>query len=190
MACSKKLQLHVKSFQEFWTTDFEFISPDNQAVCALCCQNVVCRTLSTKRHFETKHEKSIKDDAEKIECLKKAVSRYDKQNNTFKKVIRSTNQTIEDSYRVAEGTVRHGKPFTDEVFVKVAFLSCGEVLFDDLTNKCIIISRIKDMLVSPRTVERHITNISTDATEQQTVALKAANVFSVAPDKSIDINDN
>ena len=33
--------------------------------------------------------------------------------------------------------------------------------------------------------------MSTDVvTEQQTVALKAANVFSVALDKSIDINDN
>ena len=43
---------------------------------------------------------------------------------------------------------------------------------------------------SPRTVERDIMNMSSDATEQQTVALKAANVFSIAPDKSIDINDN
>ena len=33
-------------------------------------------------------------------------------------------------------------------------------------------------------------NMSTDVTEQQTVTLKAANVFSVALDESIDINDN
>ena len=32
--------------------------------------------------------------------------------------------------------------------------------------------------------------MSTDVTEQQTVVLKAANVFSVALDKSLDINDN
>ena len=64
------------------------------------------------------------------------------------------------------------------------------MLFDDLPNKCTIIFRIKDMPVSSRTEERRITNMSTDVTGQQTVALKAANVFSVALDESIDIKDN
>ena len=32
--------------------------------------------------------------------------------------------------------------------------------------------------------------MSTDVTEQQTIVLKAANVFSVALDKSLDTNDN
>ena len=37
------------------------------------------------------------------------------------------------------------------------------------------------MPVSPRTVERRITDMATNVTEQQTAALKAANVFSIAP---------
>ena len=37
------------------------------------------------------------------------------------------------------------------------------------------------MPVSSRTVERPITDMATDVTEQQTAALKAANVLSVAP---------
>ena len=65
--------------------------------------------------------------------------------------------------------------------MKEAFVSCAEVLFDDLPNKCTLISRIKDMPVSPRTVEGRITDIASDVTEQQTATLKAANVFSVAP---------
>ena len=56
------------------------------------------------------------------------------------------------------------------MFVKKASVNCTEVLFDDLPNKCIIISRIKDMPISPRTVERRIVDIATDVTEQQTVA--------------------
>ena len=56
---------------------FGFVSRDDLAVYALCCQNVVCRTTSIKQHFETKHEKSFKDEAEKIESLKKAISRYE-----------------------------------------------------------------------------------------------------------------
>ena len=175
---------------EFWTTDFGFVSRYNQAVCGLYCQKVVCLTLGIKRHFEAKHEKSIMKDAENIEFLKKAVFRYDKQSSIFKKVIRNTNQTIEGSYKVPEVIAKHGRPFTDGIFAKEAFLSCAEVLFDDVPNKCIIVFRIKDIPVSPRTEERRITNMSTDVTEQQTVASKAANVFSVALDKSVDIKDN
>uniref|UniRef100_H2Z3U0 DUF4371 domain-containing protein n=1 Tax=Ciona savignyi TaxID=51511 RepID=H2Z3U0_CIOSA len=142
-----------RSFQESWTSYFGFVSRDERAVCALCCQSVVCRTSSIKRHFETKHEKSFKDDAEKRESLKKA-------------------------------------SFTDGVFVKEAFLGCAEVLFGDLPNKSTIISRIKDLPVSARTVERRITDMATDITEQQSAALKAAEVFSVALDESVDINDS
>ena len=76
------------------------------------------------------------------------------------------------------------------MFVKEAFLSYAEVLFDDLPKKCAIISRIKDMPVSPWTVEGRITDMATDVTRQPTVALKAANVFSIGLDKSIDMNDN
>ena len=75
-------------------------------------------------------------------------------------------------------------------FVKEAVLKCAEALFDNLPNKCTIISRVKNMPISPRTVERRTTNMATDVTEQQTVALKGTNVFSVALDESIDIYDN
>ena len=158
-------------------------------MCALCSQNVVCQTSSI-RHFETKHERSFKDDVGKIESLKKAVSRYEKQSSIFKKVIRSTNRTIEGSYKVAEVITKNGKPFTDGMFVKKAFLNFAKVMFGDLPNKCTLISRIKDMPMSSRTVERRITDMVTDMTKQQTVALEGANVFSVALDESIDTSDN
>ena len=83
MAACKRLKLDVRSFQESSTTDFGFIFQDDRAVCVLCCQNSVCRTSSIKWHFETKHEKSFKDNAEKIELLKKTVSRYEKAKQHF-----------------------------------------------------------------------------------------------------------
>ena len=76
------------------------------------------------------------------------------------------------------------------MFVNQAFLSCADVLFDDLPNKCSVISRIKDTPISSRTEERRITNMSTNVTEQQTAALKAGNAFMVALDESIDIKNN
>ena len=151
----------------------------------LCCQNIVCRTPSIK-HFETKHEKSFKDDAENIKSLKKVVSRYEKQSRIFKKVISEANRTTESSYKAAKCIAQHGKPFTDEVFIKEGFLRYPDVLFDDLPDKSTIISRTQDMPVFARTIERRITDIARDVNEQQTIALKPANVFSVALDESTD----
>ena len=46
------------------------------------------------------------------------------------------------------------------------------------------------MPVSPRTVEGLISDMTTDVTTQLTVALKAANVFSICLHESIDTKDN
>ena len=46
------------------------------------------------------------------------------------------------------------------------------------------------MPVSSRTEERLMKDMATDVTELLTVALKAANVFSVALDESRDVNNN
>ena len=105
-------------------------------------------------------------------------------------MISGANRTTESSYKAAESIAQHGKPFTDGVFIKEAFLSCADVLFDDLPNKSTIISRIQDMPVSARTIERRIIDIAKDVNKQQTIAIKTANVFSLALDESIDINDN
>ena len=46
------------------------------------------------------------------------------------------------------------------------------------------------MPVSAQTIDVHITDIAKDVNKQQTIALKTANVFSVALGESIDTNDN
>lgn len=189
MATAKKVKLDVRSFQSSWTNDFGFIQQNDRAVCALCCENVVCRTSSVKRHFETKHEKTFKDSADKAEAIKKAVSRYGKQSNVFKNLSASKSNETEASYKLALCIAKHGKPFTDGDFIKAAFLECSEILFDGITNKHVIISRIKDMPVSARTVERRISEMADNVTQQQTVALTITPVFSVALDESVDIND-
>ena len=105
-------------------------------------------------------------------------------------MICSTNQTIRDSNKVAGGIAKHGKLFNNGVFAKEAFLNYAEVLFDDSPNKCTIILGIKDMPLSPRTVDGGITDMTTDVTKHPSVALKAANFFIIGLDESIDMNDN
>ena len=104
-------------------------------MCTLCCENVVCRTSSVKRHFETKHEKTFKDQADKVESIKRAVSRYEKQASSFKVFTTAKDHGTEASYRIAYCIAKHGKPFTDGEFIKEAFLSCSDALFESLPNK-------------------------------------------------------
>ena len=105
-------------------------------------------------------------------------------------MIFGANRTTESSYKAAECIAQHGKPFTNGVFIKETFLNCADVLFGGLPNRSIIILRIQNMRVSARTIERHITDVAKDVNKQRAISLKTANVFSVALDKSIDINDN
>ena len=117
IAARKRVKLEVRSFQKSWTTDFDFVPRDDRGVCVLCCQSIVCQTSSIKRHFETKHQKFFKDDAEKIGSLKKALSRYEKQSSIFNKVISGANRTTKSSYKAAECIAQHGKLFTDRVCI-------------------------------------------------------------------------
>ena len=56
---NKKLKLSSSSsrgFQNWWTEEYGMICSDDKAVCVVCCNKVVCRTSSVKRHFETNHK--------------------------------------------------------------------------------------------------------------------------------------
>ncbi|XP_069981676.1 general transcription factor II-I repeat domain-containing protein 2A-like [Penaeus vannamei] len=117
------------------------------------------------------------------------LSRYEKQSNVFKNLSTSKNNANEASYKLALCIAKHGKPFTDGDFIKAAFLECSEVLFDGMSNRHMVISRIKDMSISATTVERRISEMAANVSEQQPAALTNATVFSVALDKSVDIND-
>ncbi|XP_074847014.1 general transcription factor II-I repeat domain-containing protein 2A-like isoform X1 [Carettochelys insculpta] len=184
MAFCKKAKLDVRSFRPSWTEEYGFVQHEDRAVCALCCESVVCRTSSVQRHFQTKHERHFTDEVSKAESIKQAIVRFEKQSN----VLANKNQAIEGSYKIAHCIVKHGKPFTDGYYIKEAFLSCSDVLFNDLPNKDTVISRIKDLPLSAGSVERCIGEMAENINKQQMVALKDAAVFSVAL-KCVDIND-
>ncbi|KAG9259865.1 general transcription factor II-I repeat domain-containing protein 2-like [Astyanax mexicanus] len=179
----------ARAFQPSWTEDYGFVYVKDRAVCTLCYDNVVCRTSSIKRHFETKHDKTYKDPAERAEAVKRAVARYGKQSSSLKVFVNSQGHVTEASYNLASCIAKHGKPFTDGEYVKEAFLSCAETLFDDLPNKDTVKTRIKDMPTSARTVQRRINEMAVDVRAQQTKGLTDASVFSLALDESVDVND-
>ena len=116
------------------------------------------------------------------EALKKLVP----QSSSLKK---SRLQSTESSYKVAECIVSRGKPFTDGDFMKEVRINCSEVLFKELPNRNIILSRIKNLPVSAQTVERRVEDMAADVKMRLAAALQSVNTFSVAVDESMDIND-
>ena len=72
---------------------------------------------------------------------------------------------------------------------KKLFLKSAEILFGDLPNKEIIVSRITAIPVSARSVERRITDLAKNVTTKQIIGLKQAQAFSVALDESTDLDD-
>jgi hypothetical protein len=75
----KRQKLDIRSFQDFWTNEDGFIQKTVRAVCAVCCETVVCRTASVQRHHQTKHQSMFKNSEEKCEAIKRAVSGYKKK---------------------------------------------------------------------------------------------------------------
>lgn len=46
-------------FQPFQTDKFQFIQNEAHAVCAVCCESVVCHTSRVQWHFQMKHKKTL-----------------------------------------------------------------------------------------------------------------------------------
>jgi len=72
----KRQKLDIRLFQDFWTNEYGFIQQKDHAVCALCCEIVVCRTSSVQRPYQTKHQSMFKNSEETSEAIKRAVSGY------------------------------------------------------------------------------------------------------------------
>ena len=83
MSSAKKNKADVHSFNDSWTKEYGFVLLKDCSVCVLSCITVVCRTLNVQRHFQTRHEKSFKDEADKAEEIKRTMSRYERQSSVF-----------------------------------------------------------------------------------------------------------
>ena len=62
-----------------WSEEWGFVLQRDHVPCTLGLDRVVCWTsFSIKHHFETKHGKAFKGEADKAELIKRGVSRYGK----------------------------------------------------------------------------------------------------------------
>ena len=81
----------------------------------------------------------------------------------------------------------HAKPLSDGAYIKKAFKTCSEMLFEDFPNKTDILKRIDELLVARNTVKDRIIAMNQDGTDQLLINLRNAGMFSICLDESTDV---
>ena len=180
----------VRVFQKYRTEKFGVIKKDNKALCIFGFETVVCRTSSVKRHFESVHNNiSNKTEEEKRELISSTFSKTKKQADNFMNFIsgRSSSNLVTAGFAFSKVIAQHGKPFSDEDYIKEAWLECAPFLLDNFSEKEKIIQRIKDLSLSRKTVKDRILKLKSDTTKQLTQDLSSCKFFSICIDESTKI---
>ena len=83
----------------------------------------------------------------------------------------------------------HEKPLFD-AYIKEAFKTCSEMLFEDFPNKTDILKRIDELPVARNTVKDRIIAMNQDVTDQILIDLRNAELFSICLDESTDVTSS
>ncbi|GFQ98186.1 uncharacterized protein TNCT_312181 [Trichonephila clavata] len=164
-----------------------------QNVCYICHASVALpKKGNVERHFKTMHGSFDTDFPLKSELRKQKLKEFrlrliGQQScfikpNTLSKAatVVSLRVSLSMSLRVSHALAKHKKPFAGgEMIKKKAFLEASDSLFDSFKNKNEIISAIKDIQLSRRTVTRRIEMMNSDLADQLTKDITNCICFSL-----------
>lgn len=181
-------------FNEEWEEQFFFKMISNKCVCYICHASVALPKKSNiERHFKTVHGSFDKDFPLKSELRKQKLKEYKlqltgQQSHFIKPIVISKAATVA-SFRVSQILAKHKKPFSDGEMIREALIEASDSLFESFKNKNEIMSAIKDVQLSRRTVTRRIEMMNLDLVEQMTEDINNSICFSLQFDESTDIID-
>ena len=157
----------------------------------MCKKLIIARFYSINCHFESNHNAlcSMKKD-EKFEVIQRKVKQYKQQTRSFKKIFKPKNNISAASFQVSCTMALHGKPLSDGVYIKEAFKTCSEMLFEDFPNKTDILKRIDELPVARNTVKDRIIAINQDVTDQLLIDLRSAGIFLICWHESTDVTSS
>ncbi|XP_065664734.1 general transcription factor II-I repeat domain-containing protein 2B-like [Hydra vulgaris] len=140
-----------------WPEKYADIESDGNPLCLICSVKLQKnKSSNVERHFEGKHKEFAQNYLEG-ECRKKAINELQRkqliQQNCFSNYIHSGSTTTEASFALSFQIAKAGKPFTNDL----------------------ILSKIKDIPLSARTVKERILNIAEEVSNMKIENIKRLN---------------
>nr|CAI5857681.1 unnamed protein product [Callosobruchus analis] len=181
----RKIETEGRLFNSEWTNKYFFIKFEKKYICLICRETVgVAKEYNMRRHFETKHIKiSTLDESQRVLKLKELQRKLTGEQNIFEKFTRRADTATLVSYKVAREIAATSRPFTDGDFVKKCLLISIESIYPDEKQE------VENISLSRMTIQRRISDISTDLFEQLKIKATDFAYFSIAIDESTDIKD-
>nr|CAI5833287.1 unnamed protein product [Callosobruchus analis] len=181
----RKIESEGRLFNSEWTNKYFFIEFEKKYICLICRETVaVAKEYNMRRHFETKHIKiSTSDESQRVLELKELQRKLTGEQNIFEKFTRRADTATLVSYKVAREIAATSRPFTDGDFVKKCLLISIESICPDKKQE------VENISLSRMTIQRRISDISTDLFEQLKIKATDFAYFSIAIDESTDIKD-
>ena len=145
-------------------------------------------------HFRTVHRNYDTDFPPKSELRKRKVkelkSRLSREQSFFSQLSSKAKAAIEASFRVSHSIIKHKKSFQDGEVIKEAFVEAADSLFRDFKNKPEILSSIKALQLSRRTVTWRCEVMPEDLTLQLWKDIAdCCECFSLQLNASTDVSD-
>nr|CAI5850299.1 unnamed protein product [Callosobruchus analis] len=181
----RKIETEGRLFNSEWTNKYFFIEFEKKYICLICRETVaVAKEYNMRRHFETKHIKiSTLDESQRVLKLKELQRKLTGEQNIFEKFTRRADTATLVSYKVAREIAATSRPFTDGDFVKKCLLISIESICPDKKQE------VENISLSRMTIQRRISDISTDLFEQLKIKATDFAYFSIAIDESTYIKD-
>ena len=182
----RKLKQVNRVFQDKWTESYFFTYVEEKAFCLICQEKISSlKEYNLKRHYYAKHSAKYSEfigpiRQNKVIELEKG---FKKQQNSFKKLVYKSSDTVRASYIISKILAKHMKPFSDGEIVKECLEAVSGIYFPD--KKQIL----PEICLSRRTITRRVEEMAEDIENSLKIKISELQFISLALDESTDISD-
>ena len=177
----RKIDRECRVFNKEWTTKYFFIELRSKAVCLICQESVAVFS----RHFSDKHGSYANNwsSEEMASTAARLATNLQAQQNIFFRQSDIQDISTKASYLLTYKLAKASKPFSVGEFLKECMVDAANFLCPESKSK------FENISLSRRTVTCRIELIDEDLTNNLIKKAESFKFYSLALDKSTDIND-
>ena len=170
---------------------FGFAEVHGIPMCLICQKTIaVLKRANLQRNHEQLHPEfkaayPLDSDLRRTK-LQTLLDGFQAQQSIVRDMVKSSDNVIEASFKIAWNIAKANKPATEGEFLKTTFVDCANSLFSDFKNKDDIIKQILKLQVSDSTGIRRVEVISDNILLQLLKDIESAVFLSIALDESTD----